>query len=257
VAGDEDDGHVGTLRGHALLQFEAVEAGKGEIEQQAAGLMGAGAREKLLRGNEGFDGETLLGEKKLQGFADGDVIVDDEDNGRVAGGGRKAVVRKLQAGGTHGNPPGDGDGKSSSAGRQCGIQRSKESSIGEGLEETVYRTFLDEPGAQSLIAAGGDEDHGNVDSTTLQFTPELRAASPAHGHIEDHALRFQIGIGCEELLRRTENASGKSKLPEQIGEGFPYRLIVIDNSDKRGQFCHAAPNMTMAVKEGHPPRAPL
>ena len=64
--------------GDQLLQVETVEAGKGNVADQAARARGAWPRQKFLCRGEGFRLPTGNAYQYFESFAHRDVIVDDE-----------------------------------------------------------------------------------------------------------------------------------------------------------------------------------
>src|SRR5262245_7193972 len=78
VARDEDDRHVRSIDGDLLLQVEATEAGKREIEHQTAGDEGAWAGQEFRCRPECLRLPTGIADQPFEGLADGNVVVDDE-----------------------------------------------------------------------------------------------------------------------------------------------------------------------------------
>ncbi len=91
VAGDEDDRHVRPVD-DALLQIETVEVGKSDVEHQAA-------RNRRDADGPGIPAPTRTSRlpagganQQLQRFAHGDVVVDDEHDGRDGGGAARIAL---------------------------------------------------------------------------------------------------------------------------------------------------------------------
>ena len=80
MARDEDDRHLMPFHRNTPLQFEAVESGKRNVQNQAAWHGCAWTAEKFLRGNECFYTQAFMAKQKLQRFTNGDVVIDDEDD---------------------------------------------------------------------------------------------------------------------------------------------------------------------------------
>jgi hypothetical protein len=78
---DENNGHVPVALSHLLLQIELTEARQPHIEHQATGHIGARAAQELLRRRERLDSQSDRPDQILKSFAQGRIILDDEDQG--------------------------------------------------------------------------------------------------------------------------------------------------------------------------------
>jgi len=82
MARNKDDWQVGPFGGDTFLQLEAVEPGEREIENEAAGGGHTRTIEEFLGGGEGLGLPAFVGDQQFQRFAHGDVVVNDEHDGR-------------------------------------------------------------------------------------------------------------------------------------------------------------------------------
>jgi hypothetical protein len=78
VSRNEDDRHVNPIDGDALLQIEAAEVRKTDVEYQAARDKKWWTGEKFLRGREGLGLPPCAADQQFQRLAHGDIVVDDE-----------------------------------------------------------------------------------------------------------------------------------------------------------------------------------
>ena len=80
MAGDEDDRHGGACGREPLLQLKTVEAGKRNVEHEAAWNQGLGPVEEFLGGRECLGLPAFAADQRFQRLAHGDIVVDNEDN---------------------------------------------------------------------------------------------------------------------------------------------------------------------------------
>src|SRR6185369_6018632 len=83
MPGDEDDGKAYSRFRERALKIQTAHAGKSDIENQAAGAVGAPAREKLLRRRKRLRPQRHRRQKILDRSAHTRVVVNDEHNGCV------------------------------------------------------------------------------------------------------------------------------------------------------------------------------
>jgi hypothetical protein len=81
VAGDKNDRHITLFNRNAFLQFEAIQAGKRNVQDQTAWCGCTRTRKELLRGSERLDIQAFEANQDLKGFSNGDIVIDDEHNG--------------------------------------------------------------------------------------------------------------------------------------------------------------------------------
>ena len=79
VGGDHDDGKLGLQLLDARQQVDAALAGQREVEQQQVVLVAGELFEAGAAVGGEVDGEAFQGEQRLERFADGGLVVDDED----------------------------------------------------------------------------------------------------------------------------------------------------------------------------------
>ena len=65
---------------NTFLQIETIESGKRNVQYQATWNGYGWAAEKVLRGNERLHIEALMAKQEFERFANGDVVIDDENN---------------------------------------------------------------------------------------------------------------------------------------------------------------------------------
>jgi hypothetical protein len=66
-----------------LLQIETIEPRKRNVQYQATWNSYGWTAEKILRGNERLHIEALMAKQEFERFANGDVVIDDENNRRA------------------------------------------------------------------------------------------------------------------------------------------------------------------------------
>jgi len=95
---------------------------------------------------------------------------------------------------------------------KCRIDGLKQSRVAEWFEQALHGAMFEEPRANTLIRASGDEDDWNLPPAKLQFPLKVGSAHPGHGDVEDQAFSLADTIGREELFRRRESAGCKAEL---------------------------------------------
>src|SRR5262245_6589326 len=81
ITRDEADRHVGPFNSNSFLQLKAIETRKREIKDEATRNNRAGAIKKFLCGCESLRMPTLVLDQQVQGFTNGDVIIDNKYDG--------------------------------------------------------------------------------------------------------------------------------------------------------------------------------
>ena len=93
VGGDHDDGQLGLALLDLRQQFEAALAGQGQVEQHQVEVFLLQNAQPLVAVGGHSDRVPLQREQHFERFADGGLVVDDQDAGQAAG---KAGVRQRQ-----------------------------------------------------------------------------------------------------------------------------------------------------------------
>lgn len=80
VASDEDNRHVGSFGSDALLQFEAIDSWKCNVEDETAWYGDLGMVEECSCRSEYLWLPAFVADQKLQRFANRNIVVDNEHN---------------------------------------------------------------------------------------------------------------------------------------------------------------------------------
>jgi hypothetical protein len=83
VVSDEYDRRFGTFGDDPLLQFKTAEVARRNIHHKAVWNMWPGPVEELLGEDECLWQPPFAANYLLHGFARGDVIIDNEDDGEI------------------------------------------------------------------------------------------------------------------------------------------------------------------------------
>src|SRR3984957_12940170 len=75
---DEDDRHVNSIGGDALLQIEAIEVRKLNVKYQATRREDSGTSQEFLCGSECFRPAACALDQQFKPFADQDIVINNE-----------------------------------------------------------------------------------------------------------------------------------------------------------------------------------
>src|SRR5947208_15239792 len=75
-------------------------------------------------------------------------------------------------------------------------------------------------------------------SWTGQFLWQLWTGYPRHCDVEEQRPGLLDRIRCEKLFRRRERLDVETALPQQVGERFAHRLVVVDDRHERSHGHH-------------------
>ena len=83
VAGEEDDGQRRVRVGELALEIQPAQPRQAHVEHEASRRVGAPGTHERLSAGEDLDEEPDGGDESPEAVADGRVVVDDEDDGRI------------------------------------------------------------------------------------------------------------------------------------------------------------------------------
>jgi hypothetical protein len=108
--------------------------------------------------------------------------------------------------------------RSRSSHSDSGLDGIEQGIVAERLEQTRYRSGLQEARLEGPVPLRGDEYDGDALAPAYEFLLQLRAAHTRQPDIEDQAACEVDGIGVEERFRRCEHLNSKSDLPQEVGQ---------------------------------------
>src|SRR6266702_187009 len=121
---------------------------------------------------------------------------------------------------------------------QSSIQRPEQRGLAEWLMQTLHRALGKHARADGLIAIRGNEHDGDLMPATRQFLLQLGAGHLRHRDVEEQRPGLLDKIRCEKRFRRRERLDLETELPQQVGERFAHRLVVVDDRHERSHGHH-------------------
>jgi hypothetical protein len=76
---------------------------------------------------------------------------------------------------------------------------------------------------------GGDEYDRDIAALPVELLLQLGAGHARHGDIEYETTGAREAGRSEERFSRVERLRIEPERPQQIGQGLPHRLVVVDN----------------------------
>src|SRR2546429_1857983 len=121
---------------------------------------------------------------------------------------------------------------------QSSVQCPEQRGLAEWLVQTLHRALGKHAWAEGLIAICGNEHDGDLMPATGQFLLQLGTGHPRHRDVEEQRPGLLDRIRCEKLFRRRERLDVETALPQQVGERFAHRLVVVDDRHERSHGHH-------------------
>ena len=216
----------------ALLQVEAVEVRKRDIEHQAARSEDARAGEELLRGREGLRLPACASDQQLQRFAHRDVVVNDEHDGRGCDIGQPPCSSSLSI-----------SVDASAARRSAALSASSRAVSLNGLNRHSTAPCSSRRGRTVSSPCAVMKTIGISCRATLQFPLEIGSATCPAWRCRGSGTWSGRRSSDARNASADENACDrKAELPQQVGQRLAHGLVVIDDRHERTAVTYWPPS---------------
>ena len=198
---------------HELLELEATEIGKADVEHEAVRHTSARLCQKVVRRRAQYRQPSREADRQLERLTHRDIVIDDEDD-RLGMGHVVPVPRSATASAFNSAASLKGLNRHSAAPSAMQRQRTLESWFA-----VMNTTGIDSP---------------RLASSTLK----LRPRHPGHRNVEQQTVRPLDDMGREKILGRWERLNAEAQLLEEIGERLAHGLVIIDDAHQGNSRAH-------------------
>ena len=113
------------------------------------------------------------------------------------------------------------------------IYRMEEFFLAKRFVQKRHRAGFEGPLARAVICVRGNEDNRDPPVGRNDLTLQIESVHARHSHIENQACRIARLIRTQKRFRRRETLRPKADRSDQIVEGIPKRVVIVDNRNER------------------------